>query len=286
MKNVYNAITLNIFNVFNAFNAFNAFIIIFTSCPMSCLCQESVLVYLNKIRANHSANPVTWSPNLAVQAQLWADTLTSKNQFQHSNLGYGENIAITYNTGTFEKSLIAAIDMWYSEESIYDWKALPVPQLPQGALHFTQLVWASTTSIGAAISISKSFPKQVCVVMEFDPPGNYIGRFGVNVFPPQYLPTKMPSPPLKIVPGTPFSPPMPPMPPLPPKPFPKISKPPMPPMPPMPPKPPMPPPPKPPKPPKPPPPKPPKPTTKTLMPNSHANLWTPCLFIIIFMTLI
>jgi hypothetical protein len=49
--------------------------------------------------------------------------------------------------------------------------------------HFTQLVWKATNKMGAGIAYT-SDRKQVYVVAQYTPPGNYEGQYQENVLPP------------------------------------------------------------------------------------------------------
>ena len=150
---------------------------------------SAILAQVDGLRAAHSAPPFTWSDILATAAQQWADTLASQDRLDHSDLPYGENIAVTWNIGTPTANVAAAVAIWYSEGSTYDWSRPSNPD--QVDLHFTQLVWVSSVNVGAGVSIA-SVTGHTYVVMEFDPPGNFIGQFRANVLPPVVMPPPHP----------------------------------------------------------------------------------------------
>jgi len=132
----------------------------------------------NVVRAQHGANPLSWSDDLAAKAQQWANGCV----FQHSggSLGpYGENLA----AGTGDYTSQDAVNDWVSEASQYD------PNNPV-ASHFTQVVWKSTTQLGCAVATcSGIFPESYGAaqyyVCEYDPAGNIEGdgEFSANVQP-------------------------------------------------------------------------------------------------------
>jgi hypothetical protein len=56
--------------------------------------MASVLALHNSLRAKHGVAPLTWSDSIAAGAQSWANGCV----MQHSNSGYGENLAMGYNS--------------------------------------------------------------------------------------------------------------------------------------------------------------------------------------------
>jgi uncharacterized protein YkwD len=124
----------------------------------------------NKARAAHGAKPLKWSDSLAAKAQSWAN----KCKFQHS--GPGENLAAgTGNDFDFKD----AMQLWMNEADEYN------PSNPK-PLHFTQVVWQSTTEVGCAVAICDGiFPakygKARYFVCEYNTPGNVLGEFAENV---------------------------------------------------------------------------------------------------------
>ncbi len=95
---------------------------------------------------------------------------------------YGENIAEMI--GGREMSAEFAVDMWYGEVGRYtaygrepDFSSF----LNWG--HFTQLVWKGSRAVGVGCGRSADGLYQF-VVGNFDPPGNMMGDFANNVFPP------------------------------------------------------------------------------------------------------
>jgi len=110
-------------------------------------CLTSLIVFLptelpaahNNYHSLHGVPPVTWSKQIVARAQSHADSCLSK----HSTSGYGENIAWATN----DKSPATIVEMWYGEESLYDYN---FPGYSPGIGHFTQIIWKNTTKIGCA----------------------------------------------------------------------------------------------------------------------------------------
>ena len=152
-----------------------------------------VVAQVNALRATHQAPPVVWNTALESYANTWATHLASQNTgLFHSAGPYGENIAefgggCAGGPGNCTRD---AVNLWYAEGANYTYGV----NSAIASLHFTQVVWVSTTSIGAAYVASAS-PVRYYVVMEFLPPGNYIGQFANNVLPPASpYPSPSPSP--------------------------------------------------------------------------------------------
>lgn len=128
----------------------------------------------NQYRLKHQVAPVSWSDEVAQSAQNWADSCPTG----HSKAGYGENMAWGYS------SIESVVTAWYSEEKYYDYSN---PGFSYTTGHFTQVVWKATTEIGCALKTGcPSWP--TTWVCQYNPPGNYLGRFAENVFPVRVTP--------------------------------------------------------------------------------------------------
>ncbi|KAH9064170.1 PR-1-like protein [Lactarius vividus] len=140
--------------------------------------SDNIPAYLsahNNVRAQHGANPLTWSDALSSKAQQWADGC----HFEHSGgtLGrFGENLAAGTGSGY---TIATAVKSWTDEVSDYD------PSNPV-ASHFTQVVWKATTQVGCAVKdCSGIFDPKFGIahfhVCEYSPPGNVDGEYADNV---------------------------------------------------------------------------------------------------------
>lgn len=149
---------------------------------------QTVLNEHNRYRALHSANPLTWSAELAANAASHA----AKCVWKHSKTaGQGENIAIYGPTtkifdGTHADPTSSIRD-WYNEYPKYNGQSYT-----SGAGHFTQVVWKSTTEIGCAMPICETMVNEdgtpalggkniAFLVCGYKAPGNYLGMFTQNV---------------------------------------------------------------------------------------------------------
>lgn len=133
----------------------------------------------NTYRSKHGSPKLKWSADAASKAQAWAEHLAKTGSLQHGgNKDMGQNLA--YKSGAALSGQEVA-DMWYSEIKNYDFSR---PGFSSNTGHFTQMVWASTTHMGAGRVVKGS---TTFVVANYTPPGNITnsGYFKQNVKKPQ-----------------------------------------------------------------------------------------------------
>lgn len=127
-------------------------------------------------RAKHGASALVWSDTLASRAQDWANRCV----FEHSStsLAVGENLF----RWTGSRTPKSAVDLWYNENSDYDYVA-GAPKTP-GAVtgHFTQIVWKGTSELGCGLANCPSIGN--FLVCNYGPAGNVRGRYTSNVSAP------------------------------------------------------------------------------------------------------
>jgi hypothetical protein len=160
--------------------------------------------HINKYRAMHSAPPLTYSSIISQDSLEWAMHMQSKNVFAHSDMKYGENIAMMGTSYNMTFMFTHAVDLFQNELKNYNFEQ---PGFAMNTGHFTQNVWVGSKELG--IGIAPPF-----VVLHFWPRGNVIGLFDTNVSPlvyksppkpvnsqpPPLLPVNyIQSPPLKLV---------------------------------------------------------------------------------------
>lgn len=71
-----------------------------------------------------------------------------------------------------------AVDSWYEEIKQHTFGMEPKTT---GTGHFTQVVWKDCKELG--VGVKKNGKGQVFVVCNYNPPGNYIGKYKENVPP-------------------------------------------------------------------------------------------------------
>uniref|UniRef100_A0A1B0CTI2 SCP domain-containing protein n=1 Tax=Lutzomyia longipalpis TaxID=7200 RepID=A0A1B0CTI2_LUTLO len=132
----------------------------------------------NEYRARHGSPPLTLNNNLCRFADEWARNLAARGQmFHRQNSPYGENIYMSYGMVVTGKS---AVDSWYSEIKSHVFGREPTSM---GTGHFTQVVWKDSRQLGVGMATNAA--GQTYVVANYDPPGNYIGRYAQQVPPLQ-----------------------------------------------------------------------------------------------------
>eukprot|EP00941_MAST-03F_sp_MAST-3F-sp1_P003183 g3183.t1 len=138
--------------------------------------QLQVLDAHNKLRARHGAPFLEWDDECARTAQIWAEKMRSSGSFARGGFGnYGQNIAASMNLLTPQR----AVDIWYAEGRFYNYE-LPKPSIKTA--DFTQLLWRSTSKVGAGVSKCPS--GLVYFVAHYSTAGNVDGKYEMNVFRP------------------------------------------------------------------------------------------------------
>jgi uncharacterized protein YkwD len=144
---------------------------------------NEITEYINIYRRRHHSYDIVYDKNISIVSQNWSNFLSKNNIFKHSNnRNYGENLSsFTGYKNDIIPLLKKSIDMWYSEVKLYNFQQ-PESNSNFQAGHFTALVWKSTTSFGFGYTYNTT-KKLAKIVMNFTPPGNYIGLYSQNVFP-------------------------------------------------------------------------------------------------------
>jgi Cysteine-rich secretory protein family len=136
--------------------------------------QTAILAAHNKLRAELGIAPLRWSERLAQGAAQWAKTVASLNRLQHSGAtGVGENIAVGWGT---QASLPQMLSLWTKEKSLFQRGLFPAVSRDGNevsVLHYSQMIWRSTTEIGCGTAASGKTNFLVCW---YAPGGNYIGQ--------------------------------------------------------------------------------------------------------------
>ncbi|KAL1638777.1 sterol-binding protein [Diplodia intermedia] len=125
----------------------------------------------NDYRAKHvDTGSLVWDETLAAGAKEHSE----KCVFEHSSSGgdYGENLGM--GTGLTAQQ---TVDMWYAEIDDYGsyWGK---DDVPMSVMHFTQVVWKTTTKVGCGVASCSDGNLVTCRYQEA---GNMLGTFATNV---------------------------------------------------------------------------------------------------------
>ncbi|XP_003739647.1 Golgi-associated plant pathogenesis-related protein 1 [Galendromus occidentalis] len=144
--------------------------------------QKKALERHNHYRSKHGVPPLEWCSKCAAKAQAHADHMAQTNNFSHSTeKGFGENLFNSSSSRGPDINADKAVDSWYNEISEMKF-GQPAPSNFSQVGHFTQVVWKETTHVGMAYAVKGN---SVFVVANYLPPGNFVGKFHENVFPPK-----------------------------------------------------------------------------------------------------
>lgn len=162
--------------------------------------KQTMLDQHNVHRANHSAPALTWSNDLAQYAANTANKCVFEHDMTQGGGGYGQNLASWGGSGDIDNAMVntaarAVTEQWYNGEfNSFQYYGDANPTSNFGAWgHFTQVVWASTTEVGCAtvkcpagtvLSLESWY-----TVCNYNPPGNFGGRYAENVLKPIGNPT-------------------------------------------------------------------------------------------------
>ncbi|KAI8896570.1 CAP domain-containing protein [Globomyces pollinis-pini] len=132
----------------------------------------------NTYRSLLGLKPLVESAKLVNAAQGYARELASRDAFEHSKLGFGENL---FQTTNGDMSCGAAIFAWMNEFSLYNGEPIGQGNFA-GYGHFTQLISDRSTSVGcAAVQYPSGRNQKKVTVCEYEPAGNVVGvRVQVN----------------------------------------------------------------------------------------------------------
>ena len=131
----------------------------------------------NAERAHKGETPLSWSHDLAQEAQSWADRLARDDRMYHSDRetrhGAGENL------WTGSAGYYSADDMvggFLAEKR--DYRPGTFPQVSRTGRwedvgHYTQIIWPTTQQVGCAVAHNRAHDFLVC---RYWPAGNVMGH--------------------------------------------------------------------------------------------------------------
>ncbi|EAZ90993.1 CAP family protein, partial [Crocosphaera chwakensis] len=141
--------------------------------------KEQILTAHNQYRQQVNITSLSWSDQLANDAQTWSNHLASLggNQLQHDpNIKrQGENLWLgTSNRFTYKQM----VDYWGQEKQYLNSTQFNLETVSStgnwsDVAHYTQMVWKNTKQVGCAVSTAGNNDILVC---RYSPPGNITGQ--------------------------------------------------------------------------------------------------------------
>ncbi|KIK02478.1 hypothetical protein K443DRAFT_96764 [Laccaria amethystina LaAM-08-1] len=136
---------------------------------------DQVVAQHNAARAQYGADPITWNSAIYKHTLAYA----KKCVFQHRNIFCRRLLVLMFEP----KKAAGSWDTYGIGDAVYDWmsEAHNNPD-SDNALHFTQVVWKSTTQVACAVAHCPAgtiFPDSASqyVICRYTPPGNVDGEF-------------------------------------------------------------------------------------------------------------
>ncbi|KAH9213982.1 CAP domain-containing protein [Leptodontidium sp. 2 PMI_412] len=162
--------------------------------------QSTALYHHDQHRANHTAGKLTWDTTLAGYAQTIAQSCVFAHDMTQGGGGYGQNLAAygtTADMGSIDLASVVAdaiTNQWYYGEAAnmpYGQDNPAVSGVPE-YLHFSQVLWKSTTKVGCATvqcGAGTIFSyHSLYTVCNYAETGNVLGSFASEVTEPIGLP--------------------------------------------------------------------------------------------------
>jgi pathogenesis-related protein 1 len=141
---------------------------------------SEMLEYHNMARKELSIPPMIWNTSIAAYAQEWAEYLANKkgcdlihrSGLNQKKLDYGENLFWGSSASSYKP--IDAAKGWYSEKKDYRYQRVDYDNYAKTG-HYTQMIWASSTEMGAGMAVCPS--GEIIVVANYKEHGNIVGYY-------------------------------------------------------------------------------------------------------------
>jgi len=158
--------------------------------------QSAALFHHNKHRANHTADGLVWDATLAGYAQTIAKGCVFAHDMTQGGGGYGQNLAAYGTTADMDSLDLSTVvgdavtNQWYYGEAAnmpYGQDSPATSGVPE-YLHFSQVLWKSTTKVGCATvqcGAGTIFSyNSLYTVCNYAKTGNVLGSFASEVTKP------------------------------------------------------------------------------------------------------
>ena len=133
--------------------------------------QQRALAVHNKAREAVGVPPLTWSNELAADAQAYAEKLARTQSFQHATCDDGENL-YWYSATTAHPGEDASLS-WLEERDAYRHGRGWHRNFSEVG-HYTQMIWKDTKQVGIGTAVASD--GSTYVVARYHPAGNYTNQ--------------------------------------------------------------------------------------------------------------
>lgn len=145
--------------------------------PQSAL-EPMMISAHNELRQKFNVPPLIWDDGLAASAQEWANKIAASGVLppaRRSMSSIGQNVF----WGTADQwPPKDVLEVWEAESKNYD-RTTDTCAPGKKCMHFTQVVWSSTTKLGCGKARSADGQTDFFVCY-YDPAGNYAGQSPFN----------------------------------------------------------------------------------------------------------
>lgn len=133
--------------------------------------QQRALAVHNEAREAVGVPPLTWSNELAADAQAYAEKLARTQSFQHATCDDGENL-YWYSATTAHPGEDASLS-WLEERAAYRHGRGWHRNFSEVG-HYTQMIWKDTKQVGIGTAVASD--GSTYVVARYHPAGNYTNQ--------------------------------------------------------------------------------------------------------------
>jgi pathogenesis-related protein 1 len=157
-------------------------VVVSTGSALTAQEAEALVEYHNRARKKVGVPPVRWSTKVAQTAQQWTNEVARTGEISHrppageGEPQYGENMAWGFGR---DYGVLSAAEHWYGEIKYYE-PGTPIPDnfADFKGLHYTQMMWRTTTEIGAGQAVIQRGEMQgwIIIVCNYHPAGNVTGQ--------------------------------------------------------------------------------------------------------------
>jgi pathogenesis-related protein 1 len=146
--------------------------------------EMSMLAQHNNVRQKNNVPPLAWDDGLAAAAQDWANRIAASGAMPPPHRASGENL-FWGTAGQWQPTDVLGV--WEAEKANFTAQSCTCAP-GKSCVHYTQVVWSTTTRVGCAKARSADGQTDF-FVCDYSPEGNTVGQCP---FPTSLAPTPAP----------------------------------------------------------------------------------------------